>query len=221
MLLYSQPIVSARTGEREQEELLLRMPGADGTVVPAGRFVPAAEQFKMIKEIDRWVIPHAVAACAAVGRPVQFNLSAASIQDPQTPVLIEDALEGSGVNPADLVIEVTESGLIDEHAVAERFAHRIVGTGCRLALDDFGTGYGGFTYLTRLPVSILKIDRSFISDLGDDSSRKVVSAVVGLGREFGHTTVAEGVEDEETLATLRDMGVDQVQGYLTGRPAPL
>ena len=223
MLLYSQPIVSLETGERVQEELLLRMPGRDGgEVIAAGLFVPAAERFHMIKEIDSWVIPRAIEACATVGRPVQFNLSAASIQDPSIPALIEEALESSGVAPADIVIEVTESGLIDEHTTAERFASRIVAAGCRLALDDFGTGYGGFTYLTRLPISILKIDRSFVLDLPSNTAgRKVVAAVVGLAREFGHTTVAEGVEDEETLGLLAELGVDQAQGYLLGRPGPL
>jgi EAL domain-containing protein (putative c-di-GMP-specific phosphodiesterase class I) len=195
---------------------------SDGELVAAGQFVPAAEQFNMVKELDAWVIPEAMRIAAATGRPVQFNLSAASLQDPATPGLIEEALVATGADPSAVVIEVTESGLIDEHAVAERFAHRVVGLGCRLALDDFGTGYGGFTYLTRLPIDILKIDRSFVRDLpANDAGRKVVSAVVGLGREFGQTVIAEGVEDEASLNLLRELGVDQAQGYFIGRPGPL
>ncbi len=222
LLLYSQPIVRLPDGEVVQQELLVRMRGPDGTVVAAAQFMPSAEEHHLVKDIDRWVIPHAIRFAAESGLPVQFNLSADSIQDPSTPRLIQDELIATGVDPTGIVIEVTESGLIQEHAVAERFAHRAVAAGCRLALDDFGTGYGGFTYLTHLPVSILKIDRTFVSDVvTNPASVKVVKAVVGLAREFGQTTIAEGVEDQQSLELLAELGVTHAQGYYFGRPGPL
>jgi PAS domain S-box-containing protein len=222
MLLHGQPIVDIATGEVVQQELLVRLPGEDGEAIAAGRFLPAAEQYEMIGEIDRWVIANAIAVAATLGESVQFNLSAASIQDPSTPAMIEEELARAGVPPERLVIEVTESSLIRDFVVAERFANRLVADGCALALDDFGTGYGGFTYLTRLNVSILKIDQSFVANmLTDASSRTVVKAVAGLATEFGLTTVAEGVENAETLEMLADFGVQQAQGYYLGRPGEL
>ena len=176
----------------------------------------------MIGEIDRWVIRNAIRVAAALDESVQFNLSAASIQDPGTPALVEEEIAAAGIDPERVVIEVTESSLIRDFAVAERFSNRLVADGCALALDDFGTGFGGFTYLTRLNVSILKIDQSFVRNmLTDASSRTVVKAVVGLATEFGLTTVAEGVEDAETLEMLGGLGVEQAQGYYLGRPGPL
>jgi PAS domain S-box-containing protein len=221
LMLYGQPIVDLSTREQVQQELLVRLVD-DGEVVAAGRFMPAAEEYGIVLDIDRWVIQRAISIAAACGQPVEFNLSADAIQDPSTPDAIEEQIEATGVNPAHVVVEVTESGFIQNYAIAERFAARVVGRGCKLALDDFGTGFGAFTYLTHLPISILKIDRSFVAALPDDeASLKVVQAVVGLAEAFGQTTVAEGVEDEATLDLLGELGVDQAQGYFLGRPAPL
>lgn len=222
MLLHGQPIFDIASGEIVQQELLIRMLGEDGSPIAAGRFLPAAERYDLVAEIDRWVIPNAIEVAAALGEPVQFNLSATSIQDPATPALIEEQMAAYELDPSLVVIEFTESGQISDHAAAERFADRLAADGCALALDDFGTGYGGFTYLTHLNVSILKIDRSFVANLlTESSSQKVVKAVVGLAEEFGQTTVAEGVEDAETLERLAELGVQQAQGYHLGRPGPL
>lgn len=222
LLLYSQPIERIATREVVQQELLVRMVGPGEEIITAGRFMPAAEQYNMVKEVDRWVIPEALRVAAITRKPIEFNLSAASIEDPGTAQLIESELAATGADPAHIVIEVTESGLISQQAVAERFSHQVRELGCRLALDDFGTGYGGFTYLTQLPVSILKIDQSFVRDLTTNpASRTVVRAVVGIAEEFGQTTVAEGVEELEALEMLGELGVDQAQGYFLGRPGPL
>jgi EAL domain-containing protein (putative c-di-GMP-specific phosphodiesterase class I) len=104
---------------------------------------------------------------------------------------------------------------------AERFVRGLNTIGCQVALDDFGAGYGGFNYLKRLPVSYIKIDREFVRDLRDElSSQHVISAVVNLAKAFGMQTIAEGAEDDETLRLLRELGVDHVQGFIIGRPAP-
>src|SRR5581483_11667362 len=118
-------------------------------------------------------------------------------------------------------IEVTETSLAENEEMAAKLLKRLALLGCEIALDVFGTGYGGFSYLKRLPVDFLKIDREFVTDLTDDrSNQAVVSAVVNLARAFGQKTVAEGVEDEETLQLLAVMGVEYAQGYLLGRPQP-
>jgi PAS domain S-box-containing protein len=220
-VLYAQPIVDVATGETVQHELLLRMIGEDGEVVMPGSFLPAAEEHGVITDVDRWVMRQAV-ALAARGHAVELNLSALSVADP---ALVDDfarELRRAGADPSLIVIELTETALLrDEHA-ALTFIERARALGCKLALDDFGTGYGGFSYLKRLPFDSLKIDREFVRDLVDNAaSRQVVEAVLGLARGFGQGTVAEGVEDEETLAVLREMGVDRAQGYLLARPAPV
>jgi PAS domain S-box-containing protein len=218
--LYAQPIVDLSTGKIVQHELLLRMVDPDGTIVAPGGFLPVAEEYGLIGEIDRWVIGRAV-ALAAAGRPVEVNLSGHSVGDQEVLDLIERELEWTGADPALLVFEVTETALVENQAAAAVFAGHLRALGCKLALDDFGTGYGGFTYLKALPIDLLKIDIEFVRDLAvNPASRHVVEAVVALARGFELETVAEGVEDAETLALLRELGVDFAQGYHIARPAP-
>jgi EAL domain-containing protein (putative c-di-GMP-specific phosphodiesterase class I) len=131
-------------------------------------------------------------------------------------------LRRTGADPSLIVVELTETALVSDEAAAEAFIERVGSLGCKLALDDFGTGYGGFSYLKRLPVDFLKIDIEFVRDLlTNQASRHVVAAVVSLARGFGQQTVAEGVEDPETLALLHEFGVDFAQGYGLGRPVPV
>jgi PAS domain S-box-containing protein len=221
--LYGQPIVDLETGEVVQRELLLRMRADDRTrpVIAPGLFLHAAEQSGLITEIDRWVINRS-AEVASAGGPVELNVSGASISDPSLVDFIRRAIRRTGADPATLVFEITETTLISDEAAARAFVEGLHRLGCRIALDDFGTGYGGFTYLKQLPIDYLKIDIEFIRDVRyDPASRRVVEAVVNLARGFGLRTVGEGVEDEETLELLRTLGVDRVQGFHLGRPAPL
>ena len=135
---------------------------------------------------------------------------------------IEAELERTGADPSKLVFEITETALIEETEVAVTLAERLRRLGCRFALDDFGSGYGGFHYLKHLPMDFLKIDREFIRDARtDEADQHVIRAIVGLAQGFGLQTIAEGVEDQETLEMLRDFGVDHVQGFHVGRPALL
>ena len=137
------------------------------------------------------------------------------------PQVIEQLLHDSGANPRDVVLEITETALLEHDVTARYFADRVRELGCGLALDDFGTGYGGFTYLKRYPLDFLKIDIEFVLDATSSAaSRHVISSVVSLARAFGLQTIAEGVEDEATLQLLARLGVDLAQGYLFGRPAP-
>jgi PAS domain S-box-containing protein len=220
LILYSQPIV-ALTGGRSREELLLRIVGRDGEVIAPGRFLPAAEKYGLIGEIDRWVASQAV-HLAAGGRLVQANLSADSVGDPELLSVIERDLRETGANPADVVFEITETALLRDPKAAAGFAGELVAMGCGLALDDFGTGYGSFTYLKNFPLQYLKIDISFVRRLlTSRANQHLVKAIVTLAQGFGQQTIAEGVEDQDTLELLREYDVDFVQGFHLGRPAPI
>jgi PAS domain S-box-containing protein len=219
--LYSQPIVDLRSGETVQQELLLRMRREDGSLVAPGDFLPIAERYGLISEIDRWVIRQAV-GLAAHGQPVEFNLSAMSIGDPDVLLALASALEQTGADPSLLVVEVTETAMMNETQTGRRFAEQVAALGCGLALDDFGTGYGSLTYLKQIPAQYLKIDMEFVRDLTrNDTDERVIRGIVGLAREFDQTTIAEGIEDEATLVRLRELGVHLGQGYLFGRSEPL
>jgi PAS domain S-box-containing protein len=219
--LFGQPIVDLGSGEIVQRELLLRMREPNGEVVAPARYLPIAEQYGLIADIDSWVIGRATEIAAEVG-PVQLNLSARSIGNPAIVERIEQCLEATGADPASLVLEITETALIADEAAAIAFVDRVHAIGCKLALDDFGTGYGGFTYLKHLPVDLLKIDVDFVRDLATNAaSRHVVEAVVTLAHAFGLQTVAEGVEDAAALQVVGELGVDFAQGYYIARPAPL
>jgi PAS domain S-box-containing protein len=220
LVLYAQPIVPLNGG-RPGEELLLRMLGRDGEIIPPASFLPIAEKYGLISEIDRWVIRQAVRRAALGTRVVEANLSAASVGSTDLLPFIERQLHETGADPADLIFEITETALMQDIAAGEAFAHGMAEIGCGLALDDFGTGFGGFTYLKRLPVSHLKIDIEFVRDLATNTAnRHVVKAIVSLAHAFGLQTVAEGVEEEDSLAILRAENVDYAQGYHLGRPAP-
>jgi PAS domain S-box-containing protein len=220
-VLYAQPIIDLKSGDVVQHELLLRLRDPDGTIAGPGAYLHIAEQYGLIGDIDRWVIQRG-AEIAASGRPVEINISGRSISDPELPRHIERCIEASGADPTLLVFEITETALVEDEDAARALGVRLHELGCKLALDDFGTGYGGFTYLKHLAIDYLKIDIEFVRDLATNpASRHVVDAVVSLARGFGLQTVAEGVEDAEALALLRELGVDFAQGYHIGRPAPL
>jgi PAS domain S-box-containing protein len=219
--LYAQPIVDLATGATVQHELLIRLRDEDGTLVAPGQFLPTAERFGLIGEIDQWVATQGI-GYAACGHPVELNLSAQSLSNPDLLNVIRAELRRTGADPELLAFEITETALVQDAAAAEWFITRLRELGCRVALDDFGTGYGGFTYLKRLPIDDLKIDIEFVGDLTESAaSQEVVRAVVSLARGFGQRTVAEGVEDTETIDLLRELGVDCAQGFAIARPAPV
>jgi PAS domain S-box-containing protein len=219
LVLYSQPIVPL-TGEQPSEELLLRMIDRDGNVISPASFLPIAEEAGLIVEIDRWVIAQA-ARIAAQGRRLEINLSGKSI-DQRLLAYIASELRAAGADPTNLVFELTETAILTDIKVVEEFAKGLAELGCGLALDDFGTGFGTLTYLKLLPVQYLKIDVEFVRDLATNPTNQyLVKAIVSLARGLGQKTIAEGVEDEETLALLHEYGVDFAQGYHLGRPAPM
>ena len=225
-VLYAQPIIDLNTGEVVQREMLLRMRDAhhsDATpsVVLPGAFLPVAEEFGLITQIDHWVIDRST-EIAATGQAVEINVSGRSVSDPNLVSYISHAIEHAGADPTTIVFEITETTLASDEVAARAFVEGLHNLGCKVALDDFGTGYGGFTYLKQLPIDFLKIDIEFVRDLRSSSaSRHVVEAIVNLAGGFALKTVGEGVEDQETLDLLRELGVDYAQGFHIGRPAPL
>ena len=220
LLLYSQPILPL-TGGDTSEELLLRMSGPRGEIIPPGGFLPIAEKCGLIGEIDHWVVNRAI-RLAASGRRLKVNLSAESISTMDLLPQIERELGRTGCDPANIVFEITETAMMRDIDAGQAFALRLVDMGCSIALDDFGTGFGSFTYLKRLPISHIKIDIEFVRDLvSNPANQHVVKAIVSLARAFGCQTIAEGVEDAETLAVVSEYGVDYAQGFLIGRPKPV
>jgi PAS domain S-box-containing protein len=218
--LAAQPIVEVATRRTVQHELLLRMRDRRGRTIAPGEFLPAAEASGLVREIDRWVAREAV-SLARRGHAVALNISASSLGDPDLYHVIERLLVEASVDPTLLTFEVTETAVLKNEGVAKTFIEGAAKLGCRIALDDFGTGYGGFSYLKHLPVNYLKIDREFVRDLSESSaSRHVVEAIVSLASDFGQQTIAEGAERSSTLLLLANLGVDHVQGYAIGRPAP-
>jgi diguanylate cyclase (GGDEF)-like protein/PAS domain S-box-containing protein len=219
-VLHAQPIVDLRTGETVQHELLLRMIEPDGRVIAPADFLPVCEQKATIGEIDWWVIREA-ARLAGEGTPVQLNISARSVGDPDVLEHIERCIEQFGVAPGTMVFEITETAVAGDEDAARAFVEGLHRLGCKVALDDFGTGYGTLTYLKQLPVDHLKLDIEFVRDLvQSQASRHVVEAVIALARDFHLETVGEGVEDAATLELLRELGVDYAQGFHLAGPEP-
>jgi diguanylate cyclase (GGDEF)-like protein/PAS domain S-box-containing protein len=220
-VLHAQPIIDLATGETTQEELLIRMVDEHGGVIAPAQFLPTAEAFGLIGNIDRWVVAQGV-AMAAGGSCVHINLSGRSVGNWDLLNELDELLKSTGADPANLVFELTETAAITNMANARAFGERLQRLGCRLALDDFGTGFGPFTYLRNLPADFLKIDRDFVCNLTrSEADMRVVEAIVDIAARFGMRTVAEGVEDEGALLLLSEAGVDYAQGYHLGRPAPI
>ncbi|MHB1539233.1 MAG: EAL domain-containing protein [Solirubrobacteraceae bacterium] len=228
-VLHYQPIVSLHSGEIADGgvccyEALLRLADRpDGELVGPGSFLPAAERCGLVREIDSLVLGEAIALLGAeLARrrtPVAVNLSGLSVTADGTLPLIEGLLGRHRVEPARLIVEVTESAAISDMDRACRFCTGLRQLGCGVALDDFGSGFSSFRYLKRLPFDYLKIDGDFVAALR--SSREdqlVVQALVRVARGMGKRTIAEYVGDQETIELLRAYGVDHGQGFGIGRP---
>jgi diguanylate cyclase (GGDEF)-like protein/PAS domain S-box-containing protein len=219
-VLYGQPILDLGTGEVTFHELLIRMLSQAGEIIPPAKFLPTAEQFHLIGDIDRWVTETAL-RLATDGHPVAVNLSGASIGDPRLLALVRSAI-ADGLDPANVIFEITETAATANFEAAQLFAGTLEGIGCGVALDDFGTGFGSFTYLKYVNARYLKIDMEFINGIEHDpTDQEIVRSMVGIARSLGKKTIAEGVEHAATLTMLKDYGVDFVQGFYIGRPERL
>ena len=218
LVLHAQPVVDLFTGKTVQHELLVRLQ-LDGELIPPQRFLPYAEGCELIRRIDDWVLDRGIGL--ARNHPVAINLSAKSIEDPGIAEYVERCFLEAGTDPANVVFEITETAAMSRVETASCLVDRLTRMGCRFVLDDFGIGYGSFTYLKHLAVSALKIDMDFVRGLLEHpGNQRVVRAIISVADAFDLQTVAEGVEDQQTLEVIRAMGVDFAQGYHLGAPAP-
>jgi diguanylate cyclase (GGDEF)-like protein/PAS domain S-box-containing protein len=225
--LHYQPKVELESGRTVGFEALLRMRDGQDGLLPPDSFIPLAERSGLIVPIGAWVLE---AACLEARRwhdagrsdlTIAVNVSTCQFRSPDFAEHVRHALERSGLPGHALELELTESVLMDnpEHSVERLLA--LKRSGVRLALDDFGTGYSSLGYLLRLPIDALKIDRSFVDGLGRDAHAiDIVHSIIGLARRMRLRVVAEGVETEAQLLSLRDYGCDEIQGFLLARPMP-
>jgi EAL domain-containing protein (putative c-di-GMP-specific phosphodiesterase class I) len=224
-VLHYQPIVSLHDGAISHHEALVRLADEPhGRLVAPGSFLPAAERYGLVRDIDRLVLSRVAEALAREpgrGRPVAINLSTLSVTDGSMLRSIERALACHGADPEQLIVEVTETAAISDMGRAREFCDGVRAVGCAVALDDFGSGFGSFQYLKHLPFDFLKIDGDFIRSLpSSPTDQLVVKALVDVVAGMGRRTIAEFVGDGQTLEMLRDFGVDYAQGFQVGMPAP-
>lgn len=234
--LYAQqiaPIAEPNTAT-EHYEILLRLHDAAGGLVPPMAFIPAAERYNLMHQIDRWVIrtvfqnwavlqpPKHPPASVVKPRVYAINLSGSSLNDDGFIAFLQDQLTNYAVPPQLLCFEITETAAIANFTKATQFIQTLRNLGCRFALDDFGIGMSSFAYLKHLPVDYLKIDGSFVKDIVDDPiDDAMVAAISHIGQVMGLKTIAEFVENDAILARLKTHGVDYAQGYGIAKPQPL
>jgi diguanylate cyclase (GGDEF)-like protein/PAS domain S-box-containing protein len=227
LVLYGQRIVPLHEGVEEYVEVLVRMMGEDGSLIPPGRFIPAAERYGMMPLIDRWVINAVLARLAAGGDGISvprlnINLSGLTLADPGIEEYIRQGLRDRAVDPRRIGFEITESCAIAQLDMALDFIDFCRELGCDLALDDFGSGLSSFAYLKRFKVQSLKIDGMFVRSADTDlDDCAVIESMVRLAQHKKLHTVAEFVVNEAVLATVRRLGVDYAQGYALHVPEPL
>jgi diguanylate cyclase (GGDEF)-like protein len=222
------PFGAAPADARPHFELLLRMIDEDGTTLGPDRFLSAANRYQLMPAIDRWVIDKAIAlvsphASLLAHRPVVFaiNFSGQSLSDQEFGDFLLERIAESGLDPALFCFELTETATVANIARAEVLMRQLRRLGCGVALDDFGTGLSSLSYLRQLPVTMLKIDGSFVRDiLTDPRAESMVNAIAQLARSMSIATVAEYVETEEIRNRVAALGVDYGQGFAIGRPAP-
>jgi EAL domain-containing protein (putative c-di-GMP-specific phosphodiesterase class I) len=212
-------VVSLPDGAIVGAEALVRWEHPERGLLAPAAFVAVAEESGLIVPLGAWVLGEACRQAAAWRRTVSVNLSARQISHSDVAELLERTLRETGLDPALVELELTESVLMEQAAM--RTLVRLRELGVRLVLDDFGTGYSSLSYLKRFPLDALKIDREFIDGLGvEPEATAIVSAVLSMAQALELDVVAEGVETEAQLAWLRERGCGFAQGFLLGRPVP-
>ncbi len=227
LVAHYQPVVDLQTSRLVGFEVLVRWPHPEGPLVDPRYFVPLAQEIGLIGEIDSFMMRTACrqirdwqeAGLCAADLEIGVNLSAGQLADPGLSGRIAAQLADCGFDPLHLVLEITESEVITDNEATLHNLAALRNLGVRIALDDFGTGYSTFVHLDRLPIDIVKIDKSFVDTLGfADDSRSMAAALVQLARTLGYGTIAEGVENAAQEESLRAMGCELAQGYHLGRP---
>ncbi|MCG7894049.1 MAG: EAL domain-containing protein [Candidatus Thiodiazotropha taylori] len=219
--LYEQKIVSLNETEEDICEILLRLPDTSDVVLSPNTFIPHAERYGMILDIDKWVLRNSF-KLAQPQRTYSINLSGLSITDSKLVGFILEMSNNYKVAPNHIIFEITESAAIKNFEKALQFISELKEVGFKFALDDFGAGLSSFSYLKNLPVDFLKIDRSFIKDLQEDaSSVSIINSINDVCHSLGLESIAEGIEDNNTLIIIQDIGINYAQGYLFEKPHPM
>ena len=226
--LFYQPAVDLASGALVGAEALVRWEHPERGLLTPDKFLQVAEETGLIVPMGAWVVEEACRRLAAWrARPegaalrLSINLGARELTHPDAVTTVLGAVRRSGLDPSALTIEVTESTAMADRDTGFRALRDLSGEGVRVAIDDFGTGYSSLDQLRRMPVDVVKVDRSFVSRMSDDSTdRELVAAVVGMGRALNLLVVAEGIETEEQAAVLRELGCGFGQGFLYARPLP-
>jgi len=205
-------------------EALVRWRHPQHGFIPPDEFIGLAERTRMIRPLTQWVLERTFRECSAWHRQgrtftVAVNLSARDLHDPELPDLIAGIAAKTDMQPEKVVLEITEGSIMADPARVLTILERLRGMGFTLSIDDFGTGYSSLAYLRKLPVSELKIDRSFVMDmLSSENDAVIVRATVDLAHNLGLKVTAEGVENKQTVTALRDFGCDVAQGYFFSPP---
>ena len=224
LLLHFQGVFDTADNSLTHCEVLVRMhdPDHPGELLMPGQFIPYAEKSGRILDIDRWVIKKSVELLAQADMPsLAINISGRSFDEPNLPQFIADQLKRCAVAPRRLLVELTETSAVSDLHDARRFIEALHATGCRVCLDDFGTGFSSFAYLKHLKADAIKIDGLFIRDLPNDFDNQIfVKGILAVAHGMRKQTIAECVEDAETLAMLKSFGVDAVQGFYLEWPGP-
>jgi diguanylate cyclase (GGDEF)-like protein len=227
LVLLCQPQVDLLSGELAGVEILIRWQHPDRGLLPPGDFIPLAELTTLIKPLTFHVLNRALEQCRRWERegrtiPVAVNVSARNLLDPDFADAVAACLERAGVPASRLELEITETALMANPARAMEVLERLSAMGVCLSIDDFGAGYSSLNYLKRLPVDVLKIDKSFVLNMATSpADAMIVRSTIDLGRNLGLRVVAEGIEDIAVYDTLRDLGCDVGQGFYIGRPGPV
>jgi diguanylate cyclase len=227
--LYAQEIFSLTQteGDTLEFELLVHMVDTDGTSYPPSAIIPAAERHGFIRELDRWVMKAVLIDNAELLRSnpnvmLSLNLSGDSLSDPTLWEYIAGLFAKSSVAKSRIQFEITETSPISDMPVALAFVKAVRAHGCKVALDDFGSGLSSFVYLRTFPVDCIKIDGAFVGNVMHSASadRAIIKSIVGVARDLGVTVVAEHVDSHGVLGTLRELGINKIQGYLISQPKP-
>ncbi len=228
--LHYQPEYDLTTGRIVGFEALVRWERSDGELVPPNDFIPIAERTGLIVPLGNWVLAEAcrqsriwnsVPDPSRAKVPIWVNLSAGQLNEPNLVQTVQQILVDNQISPELICLEITESALMEDTAEAARQLVHLKNLGIKLAVDDFGTGYSSLQYLQQFPVDVLKIDRSFVSGLPEDqNSEAIVAGIIDLAHRLDLIVIAEGVEDEDQLERLCELGCDQAMGYLFSPPVP-
>jgi diguanylate cyclase (GGDEF)-like protein len=225
LLLHYQPIINIDSGQPAMYEVLVRMRDENNKIIPPAAFMPAANRFGLMVDIDHMVISNAMEALARFhehGHDIKFtlNLSGHVFNDTKLVGFIGENLDRNGLDPAAVILEITEQVAVRHLEQARGLIQELMALGCRFALDDFGAGFSSFNYLKHLPVDYIKIDGGFIRNMVNDQvDQAMVKSIIQIAKAVGKQTIAEYVQDDETLTMLHELGVDYAQGFHIGEPA--